>query len=364
LQLLQISPPSSKQYGDKTKQKYQQHSFLILVGNTAGQIIVWELSIDMQRCDRHRRIAATETDASKDELIDTCYYRPVLSKYIPKEPLYVYKAHQVGTNGISALIVPMLPPSPTKTTPSSCSSRLNATSYTCSILICSGGDDQALTTCFATLLLTTTTAKDKNVPIATKVKFQPLMIDTMEGASESALKNVHLKQIPSLATKRTPDQQQDHHEEQHNATNMNRKLQFRVYTVGYEQKLSMWSLCIIDPSTSKVTAIAEEDLDTVIVPINNTKGKNYNTASNRKDSHHQCILRFLSSIPVDVSDVSSLDCLVTTATTAFATVQSTATTGTTTKSLNQQQEQQLEIEEKVMDMIAIGGEGIELLSCW
>ena len=88
------------------------HSRLLLIlGTTAGDIILFDLP------------SSAEAALSKTDEFLTCL-----------TPLGQYQAHQMGTNAISASIVSMDDPSSKK------------------ILICSGGDDQAMCICEATII--------------------------------------------------------------------------------------------------------------------------------------------------------------------------------------------------------------------
>lgn len=149
---------------------------LVLLGTTAGDMILFDLP------------SSAEAALSKMEELSTCL-----------TPLGQYQAHQMGTNAISVSIVSTDDPSLTK------------------ILICSGGDDQALCICEATII-------SGGDSLQVDGELSPRRI---REASSSAIKGV--RQLKGQS-----------------------KDERRIVSVGYSQQIAIWRYSLQRPGELKL----------------------------------------------------------------------------------------------------------------
>jgi hypothetical protein len=141
---------------------------LVLIGTTAGDILVW----DLPSCT-HDLLDQWDQLMNSEHLLGS------------------YEAHQMGTNTISASIL---------------SSKDDGDISSTTVLICSGGDDQALCTCEATFSI-----RDKNLEL--NGGLNPQMF---KEASSSAIKGViQLKEEGAQDVR-------------------------KIVSVGYSQLLAVW----------------------------------------------------------------------------------------------------------------------------
>lgn len=206
----------------------QQQSLFCFVGNTAGEVCVWIFHVNS--------VSNNEKKQSRNRTGLSNHLDLVVSNNNKDDkPSLIYKAHQVGTNGISATFLN--------------SSALYDDTTDVDIIVCSGGDDQALTT----TILRQKQQKAKTLELLKLVRY--------DGASSSAIKAVKLM---------------NQNEEKDNDF-------LRLYSVGYDQRLSLWK---VNPNVETNTRQAQE-----------------------KNKDIKRMLQFLCSSFVHVSDISSLDCI-------------------------------------------------------
>eukprot|EP00594_Rhizosolenia_setigera_P013767 CAMPEP_0178976602 /NCGR_PEP_ID=MMETSP0789-20121207/23938_1 /TAXON_ID=3005 /ORGANISM="Rhizosolenia setigera, Strain CCMP 1694" /LENGTH=817 /DNA_ID=CAMNT_0020665735 /DNA_START=189 /DNA_END=2643 /DNA_ORIENTATION=+ len=206
----------------------QQQSLFCFVGNTAGEVCVWIFHVNL--------VSNNEKKQSRNNTGLSDHFDLVVSNNNKDDkPSLIYKAHQVGTNGISATFLN--------------SSALYDDTTDVDIIVCSGGDDQALTTA----ILRQKQQKDNTLELLKLVRY--------DGASSSAIKAVKLMN-----------------------QNEGKDNDFlRLYSVGYDQRLSLWK---VNPNVETNTRQAQE-----------------------KNKDIKRMLQFLCSSFVHVSDISSLDCI-------------------------------------------------------
>ena len=176
---------------------------LVCLGNSAGDILIWEIP-DLSIYSKNKNL---ENDVE-----------------FPSSPLFIYKAHQMGTNGISSIIASS-----------------NLTSNLVEIVVCSGGDDQALTTAILSY------SRDEFGRYQGLITM--IQCERLNEANSSAIKSVKLMK--------------------------NQGDGFRLYSVGYDQRLALWKVHCRSPE------------------------RNGNE-----------MMSLLSSSFVHVSDISTLDCIV------------------------------------------------------
>ena len=130
---------------------------------------------------------------------------PHLEGSMPETPIHVFEAHQRGVNDLSAAIA--------------CLDRI-------SVVVCSVGDDQTLSTC----ILDFAVSEGSDSQYALKVKKCNTLITTC--ASASALKSV------KLILEEEPNQ------------HVSPAKMARIYTTGHDEKITLWHLEISSTNTS------------------------------------------------------------------------------------------------------------------
>jgi len=153
-----------------------------VVGDTSGQVSLWLLPGDIQPLPR-------ETPKA-DILADN-----FLSRDLPTSPFFTYKAHQCGTNCISALLE--------IGSPAAGKAYANPT-----LLICSGGDDEAISLWSGELSLQGDGSK-------------LLSVDQKTFAYRNQASSSALKGIKMLGSETSG---------------------YRIYAAGYDQRLAFWSI--------------------------------------------------------------------------------------------------------------------------
>merc|ERR1719446_502044 len=151
---------------------------------------------------------------------------------LQSDKIYSYKAHQMGTNGVDAIVI-------------------NESSENSNVLITSCGDDQALSFCQMT-------ATFKAGSFRLEPSFINNVVQNEKLASSSALKAIKIK------SKRRKD-----------------KFLYRLFVTGYNQNLAVWEYDYLNHKNMSLTRNAES----------------------------QKWINLLKEIPLEISDVSSIDCL-------------------------------------------------------
>ena len=149
------------------------HTVLVFIGNSAGDVCIWEVPNVSSFC---------LDNENKQDI------------KFPASPLFVYKAHQMGTNGLSAM--------------ATSDTSLDHKKAKKSIVICSGGDDQAITTALLSFYSSSTDGETGSIMM--------LRCERMNEASSSAIKSVKIMK--------------------------NQNEDFRLYVVGYDQRLALWKV--------------------------------------------------------------------------------------------------------------------------
>ena len=158
--------------------------FVSIVGTTAGRIDIWLL-----------------------------HEQPDGDIKSQNSPIYSYDAHTMGTNCLKASIV---------------SNRINKEQNEVKVLICSGGDDQAI----AVRLI--------SLSISSSVEMDNLSIDTLASYKKSEACGSAIKGIDIVG---------------------NVAEGYRIYTSGYDQRMGIWALHIEETNVIRLTLLSSTPLD-------------------------------------------------------------------------------------------------------
>jgi len=145
---------------------------LVFIGNSAGEICVWDIP-----------------SLTKENLMN-------LRIIYPKRPILAYNAHQMGTNSVCARILP-------------CTFDCIDDSDLINIIVCSGGDDQGITSA----ILSCDWSRSKG-----HFLLEIMKLERLNEASSSAIKSLKITSFQDKS--------------------------LRLYVVGYDQRLALWKIGI------------------------------------------------------------------------------------------------------------------------